>query len=580
MSLIDWIILFATISFIVGYGIWKSRGATNIQSYLRSDNDMKWWTIGLSIMATQASAITFLSTPGQAFNDGMRFVQFYFGLPIAMVIIAIVAIPIYHRLKVYTAYEYLESRFDLKTRSLGAILFLMSRSLAAGMTIYAPAIILALILKWNISLTIIGIGIVVTLYTASGGTKAVAVTQKQQMAVILLGMLAAGIIIVMKFPADISFMDSLHIAGKMGKLNVITSPESFSDFDPKDRYNIWSGLIGGTFLALSYFGTDQSQVQRYLGGKSITESRIGLLFNAIFKVPMQFLILLVGVMLFVFYQFEKAPIFFNELERENIANSAYANDFQQLEARYDSLFVVKQEAIREMLKAKDNNDVQQLDQSGKILMSLESQSKQTRTEGIELIIKNNPSADRNDLDQIFLTFVIKYLPTGLVGLLIAVILSAAMSSTSAELNALATTSLVDIYKRFGKNEKSESHYLNASKRLTLIWGGFAIIFALYADRLGNMIQAVNIIGSLFYPTILGIFVVAFFFKKIGGTAVFWAAIVSEILILIIWALPNLYEEEFAWLDIGFLWYNLIGCVILIILALIIHYLTRTGKEAS
>ena len=559
MSTLDWGVLITTILTIVVYGIWKSRGSSDIRGYLLANKELKWWTIGLSVMATQASAITFLSTPGQAYDDGMRFVQFYFGLPIAIVIISAVAIPIYHKLNVFTAYEYLEKRFDLKTRSMGAILFLAGRSIAAGMTIYAPALILSTLLGWEIQWLCVGIGLVVIVYTVSGGTKAVSVTQKQQMLVILIGMVVAGVILVFNLPPDVSLVDALHIAGKMDKLNVITSPSSLSEFDPKDRYNIWSGIIGGTFLQLSYFGTDQSQVQRYLGGKSIAESRLGLLFNAMFKVPMQFLILFIGVMLFVFFQFERPPMVFNAKERISIENSEYAPRFSELEQTYNQIGEQKEALILEMEADRKAGNESEMREIQNQLRELETQYRSIKAEADELILANNPAADINDKDKVFLTFIINYLPQGLVGLLIAVILSAAMSSTSAELNALATTSVVDIYKRMIRQEGSDRHFLDASRGLTLFWGLSAIVFALFASRLGNLIQAVNIIGSLFYGTILGMFVVAFFMKWVKGTAVFWAACISELLIVAIWILPQWYPDTMGWLDIGFLWYNLIGC---------------------
>ena len=563
MSILDWVVLVTTILAIVTYGIWKSRGSSDIRGYLLANKELKWWTIGLSVMATQASAITFLSTPGQAYDDGMRFVQFYFGLPIAIVIISAVAIPIYHKLNVFTAYEYLEKRFDLKTRTMGAVLFLAGRSIAAGLTIYAPALILSVLLGWEIQWLCVAIGLIVITYTVSGGTKAVSVTQKQQMLVILIGMVVAGVILVFQLPPDVSFIDALHIAGKMDKLNVITSPSSLAEFDPKDRYNIWTGILGGTFLQLSYFGTDQSQVQRYLGGKSITESRLGLLFNAMFKVPMQFLILFVGVMLFVFYQFERPPLVFNSAERESIYQSKFADDFRQLEQDYLILGEQKESLIYEMEAARKGGNEGEMRAKQEELRAIEIEYRTVKQQADKLILGNNRNADINDKDKVFLTFIINNLPQGLVGLLIAVILSAAMSSTSAELNALATTSVVDIYKRMMRREGSDKHFLNASRTLTLFWGLSAIAFALFASKLDNLIQAVNIIGSLFYGTILGIFVVAFFMRWVKGTAVFWAACVSQLVIVVIWLLPQprFFPESMAWLDIGFLWYNPIGCII-------------------
>lgn len=580
MSEIDWLIAIGTTLAIVLYGIWKTRGAQNIRTYLLSDNDVNGWTIGLSIMATQASAITFLSTPGQAYNDGMRFVQFYFGLPLAMVIISAVIIPIYHNLRVYTAYEYLEKRFNLKTRLMGAVLFLLSRSIAAGLTIYAPAVIFAAILDWDTRLTCVLVGILVTLYTVTGGTRAVNVTQKQQMLIILFGMFAAAFIMVGSFPPDISFGDALHIAGKMGKLNTITSPASWAEFDPKDRYNIWAGLIGGTFLSLSYFGTDQSQVQRYLGGSSIAESRYGVLFNAIFKIPMQFLILLVGVMMFVYYQFQAPPLFFNSHEVQLIQESSYSGDFQSLADSLNKVYAQKQVKYRELLgHIEEKRNVETQNVQGE-LIELENKAKGIKQTAKDLIKKNRPQADVNDLDQVFLHFVIHKLPRGIVGLLIAVILAAAMSSASAELNSLATTGLIDVYKRLFVAAADDAHYLRASKLLTLFWGVFAIGFSLFANKLGNMIQAVNIVGSLFYGTILGIFITGFFIRSVKGNAVFWAAVSAEILVVTLWILPQLPNPAFKVLDIGYLWYNLIGCVLVIGISLGIQALFKPQANVS
>ncbi|MFK7926006.1 MAG: sodium:solute symporter [Bacteroidia bacterium] len=564
MSTIDWLIMIGTTLLIVSYGVWKSRGSKDIKGYLLSNKDMKWWTIGISVMATQASAITFLSTPGQGFNDGMRFVQFYFGLPIAMVIIAVVAIPIYHRLNVFTAYEYLETRFDLKTRTLGATLFLLSRSLAAGMTIYAPAIIMATLLDWNIYWTCIGIGLVVIIYTVSGGTKAVSVTQKQQMGMILFGMVVAGVIMVLKLPPEVSFGDAVHIAGKMGKLNIITT-----EFELSDRYNIWSGLFAGTFLYLSYFGTDQSQVQRYLGGKSISEMRIGLLFNAIFKVPMQFLILFLGVMMFVFFQFQQPPIFFNENETQSVLdNPQLASQYEGLQQSWDSIYTAKQGRL--IALADDDQDISTSHADFVEINALQAQYDTVRKEAKALLKANNEFYDDNDSDQVFLTFVLNYLPTGMVGLLIAVILAAAMSSTSAELNALATTTVVDIIRRMFIKEGSDQRFLNISRMTTFAWGILAIGVSLFANQVGNLIQAVNILGSLFYGTILGLFVVAFFFKRIQGTAVFWAGVIVEALTIAAYIMTKIKPE---W-DFGFLWYNLIGCVLVVILASIFQAFDR------
>ncbi|MBT0810266.1 sodium:solute symporter [Litoribacter ruber] len=553
MSNIDWIILFGTLISIVSYGVYKTYGAKDMESYLKGNSDMNWWTIGLSIMATQASAITFLSTPGQAFEDGMRFIQFYFGLPVAMIILSVTFIPLYYRLKVYTAYEFLENRFNLKTRTLAALLFLIQRGLAAGITIYAPSIILSTLLGWNLTWTNILIGVLVIIYTVSGGTKAVSITQKQQMAVMMGGMILAGGFVIYLLP--IKFTEALHVAGKMEKLNIVNF-----EFDLSDRYNFWSGLTGALFLFLSYFGTDQSQVQRYLTGKSLAESRMGLIMNGFLKVPMQFIILFIGVMVFVFYQFYQPPIFFNKVQTENIIGSPYQEDFLLLQDAYDQKFVEKNQDIMAMLeavKAKDENSIRTYQQS---IQQSSLEQEEIRTEVKSLILKNNPAAETRDTDYVFMRFVMDYLPTGVIGLLFAVIFSAAMSSTASELNALGSTTTVDVYKRSIKQEESSVHYMLSSKWFTAIWGVFAIIFATYASLFENLIQAVNLLGSLFYGTILGIFLVGFYMKWVKGNAVFIAALLSEACILIIhW---HNGEELFGVaIDIGFLWYNAIGCLL-------------------
>jgi len=551
MSQIDWILMCSFLIFVAFYGIWKTRGKKDINGYLLADRKTPWYTITLSVMATQASAITFLSTPGQAYVDGMRFVQFYFGLPIAMVILSVTAVPIFHKLKVFTAYEFLEQRFDLKNRTLGSILFLIQRGLAAGFTIFAPALIISVLLGWDVRLTIFMIGGVVIVYTASGGTDAVNKTHVLQMAIITLGMGAAFYMIFRLLPPDISFLDAAHVAGKMGKLNVINLA-----FDWKDRYNIWSGLIGGTFLALSYFGTDQSQVQRYLSGRSVAQSRLGLLANGIVKVPMQFVILFTGAMIFVFFQFVAPPLFFNPVELAHVKSSSYAEAFQKLEAQYDSVHKEKQNHIRDMLDAVETKTDSELNGAVEKLRQSRASESKIREKATELIQKANPDADTNDINYIFLSFVINFLPVGLVGLILAAILSASMSSTSAELNALAAVTVVDIYKRVVKKNASDRHYLIASKLATVFWGIYAINFAMFANRLGSLIEAVNILGSLFYGTILGIFLIAFYFKKIEGHATFVAAIIAELTVLACYFLT----------DIPYLWFNVIGCVLLITLA--------------
>lgn len=512
MELLDWIILISTLLFIVLYGVWKNRTHHSINDYLKGGNQARWWTVGLSVMATQASAITFLSTPGQAYHDGMGFVQFYFGLPFAMLLICLFFIPVYHKLQVYTAYEFLESRFNLRVRTLTAILFLVQRGLAAGITIYAPSIILSVVLGWNLKLLVILVGIMVISYTVIGGTKAVNVTQKQQMFIIFLGMFLAFGFIINRFPEGVGFSEALSIAGNSGKLQVL----DFS-FDLNSRYTFWSGLTGGLFLALSYFGTDQSQVQRYLSGKSVKESQMGLIMNGILKVPMQFFILLVGVMVFVFYQFEPAPLHFNPKAVAAVKTSAQAPAFERLEAEN---LEVQRQLKTALLEKKET------------LKALQNQNLAQRAAAKALITQADPNQESNDKDYVFISFILNYLPTGLIGLLLAVIFSAAMSSTASELNALAATTTVDLYKRNNPN-KSEAHYVLASKGFTLIWGIIALVFAAIGNLFENLIQLVNIIGSVFYGTILGIFLVALFFKSIKGTAVFWAAVLSEIMILIL-----------------------------------------------
>lgn len=553
MNWLDWSVMLGTLAFIVIYGIIKTRGQKNLEGYLRGDSAMPWWTIGLSVMATQASAITFMSTPGQAFDDGMRFVQFYFGLPIAMVIICIVFLPKYYKLKVYTAYEFLESRFDQKTRTLASLLFLTQRGLAAGITIYAPSIILSTILGWDLTLTTLIIGVVVIIYTVSGGTKAVSQTQKLQFTVIMMGMFIVFGLILSMLPENIGFSDSMKIAGKMGKMNIVDWSFNF-----KDRYNIWSGLTGGLFLALSYFGTDQSQVARYISGASLTESRLGLLFNGLLKIPMQFFILLCGIMVFVFYQFTPAPVFFNETTYKKAVQTEYVGELKIQENRYQENFQEKSVAIQSLVKGMKANDEVQIENSTSRINSIQAEEKEIRTEVKAVIKKALPDSETKDTDYVFLGFVLHYLPHGIIGLLLAVIVCAAMSSTSSEINALASTTVIDLYKRNVRSEKSQSHYVFASKGFTIVWGAVVIAFAVFASLFDNLIQAVNILGSLFYGTILGIFLTAFYLKKVGSTAVFISAIIAEAAVV----------TMFFNLDIGFLWYNLIGCGLVMILSVI------------
>lgn len=552
LHLVDWIILSVTLVSIVAYGTYVTRKNANVTDYIKGGNDSKWWTIGLSVMATQASAITFLSTPGQAFHSGMGFVQFYFGLPIAMVIICVVFIPIYHKLKVYTAYEFLEGRFDLKTRSLAAILFLIQRGLAAGITIFAPAIILSAVLGWDLLTLNIIIGFLVIIYTVSGGTKAVNVTQKQQMIIIFIGMLIAFFMIMSQLPANITFTNALEIAGASNKMEVL----DFS-FDLSNRYTVWTGILGGTFLMLSYFGTDQSQVQRYLSGKSVRESQLGLIFNGLLKVPMQFFILLIGVMVFVFYQFNASPLNFNPTVNDAIANSKYISDYQQLEAEHIQIENTKKLLFIDGFQLEEKQQIQDLNERD---LAIKAKSKLI----IDKIDKENTldKIESNDKDYVFIHFILNNLPRGLIGLLLAVILSAAMSSTASELNALASTTAIDLYKRNVKGEKSDAHYVTASKWFTLAWGIVAISIACVANLFENLIELVNIIGSIFYGNVLGIFLLAFFFKKVNGNAVFKAALITQVLICLIFYF-GIYNLEAQGLDpiISYLWLNFIGCIL-------------------
>jgi Na+/proline symporter len=568
MNLIDWIVLFGTILSIVLYGTWKTKGAKNIEGYLKGDNTMKWWMIGVSIMATQASAITFLSTPGQAIEDGMRFIQFYFGLPLAMVIISVTMVPIYYRLKVYTAYEYLETRFDLKTRTLAAILFLILRGLSAGITLFAPALILSTILGWNIFFTTVLIGLLVIIYTVSGGTKAVSLTQRQQMTIIMSGMILAGIIAYRLLPAHISFGDTVQLAGELGKLNIITT-----DFSWSDRFNIWSGLIASTFLFLSYFGTDQSQVGRYLGGKSIKESRMGLIMNGLLKIPMQFVILFIGVLVFVFYLFIQPPIFHNTTLQNQALQTNQSDSLKSLETQYNQIYTQKRMAIDDLVKGIQSNDEALKAQAKVAYADLKLKEDNIRKDVKKQIKEAIPGAKTQDRDYIFLNFVLHYLPHGIIGLLLAVMFSAAMSSMASELNALASTTTIDIYKRSIKPEASALHYLKASKYFTILWALIAMVFATLANFAENLIQFVNIVGSLFYGTILGIFLVAFYIKSIKSNAVFAAALVAEFAVLGCYF--YFYEE------IAFLFYNIIGCVIVVALAILFQVFERTEiKKAA
>lgn len=562
MDYLDWLVLFSTLAFIVIYGYYKTRGSQNVNDYLKGGNQAKWWTIGLSVMATQASAITFLSTPGQAFSSGMGFVQFYFGLPIAMVIVCAVFIPIYHRLKVYTAYEYLEGRFDIKTRTLTAILFLVQRGLAAGITIFAPSIILSAVLGWNLFTLNIIIGALVIIYTVSGGTRAVSITQKQQMAVIFIGMFTAFFLIISYLPADITFTNALKVAGASGKMNIL----DFS-FNFDNRYTFWSGIIGGTFLALSYFGTDQSQVQRYLSGKTVRQSQLGMIFNGLLKVPMQFFILLVGVLVFVFYQFNPTPLNFNPVAQDAAMHSEYSGEYQSLQQKLDTNQKNKAKASLAYVNAENPTEAKSARSE---LVSYNKEDSEIRKAGNDLISKSDKNIETNDKDYVFINFILNNLPRGLIGLLLAVILSAAMSSTASELNSLASTTVVDLYKRNQSEEKSEMHYVKASKWFTLLWGVLAIIVACTANLFDNLIQLVNIIGSIFYGNVLGIFLLAFFIKYVKSRAVFVAAIITQIIVIIGW--------WFNWMP--YLWLNLFGCALVMGIAILLQSFNGNKTEGN
>ncbi len=570
MEVIDWNVLTGTLLFIIIYGVWKTQGNKNVEDYIRGGSQTKWWTIGLSVMATQASAITFLSTPGQAFHDGMGFVQFYFGLPLAMVVICMVFIPMYHRLHVYTAYEFLEQRFDLKTRSLAAILFLIQRGLAAGITIFAPSIILSAVLGWNLKTLNVIIGVSVIIYTVLGGTKAVSVTQKQQMFVIMVGMFIAFFLIMSYLPDDITFGKALKMAGANEKLNIL----DFS-FDPSSRYTFWSGITGGFFLALSYFGTDQSQVQRYLSGKSIRESQLGLIFNGLLKVPMQFFILLVGVMVFIFYQYNPSPLNFNPYANKAVMESEYAGEYRALEQEHKALEEEKRMANEKFSGVIGVKDYDVLISAQNKIQSINKIEKENRKKARTIIEKANPIVETNDKDYVFIHFILHHIPNGIIGLLLAVILSAAMSSTASELNALGTITAIDLYKRNHKGEETQEHYVKASKWFTLAWGIIAIIFASVGSLFDNLIQLVNIIGSVFYGNILGIFLLAFFIKYVRGNSVFIAAIITQLIIFFIYY-KFVYTEE----RLGYLWLNFIGCVLVMVLALIIEVINRTNNEVK
>ncbi len=555
MSGIDWIILVFSLVSIVAYGIYKTKGVKNQESFLKGDNQARWWAVCFGVMATQASGITFISTPGQGFSDGLQFVQFYLGLPIAMLIISLVFIPRFFKAGIYTAYEFLENRFDLKTRLLTSLLFLIQRGLSAGITLYAPSIILNALFGWSFKLMVAITGLMVIIYTVSGGVKAVSKTQTIQMSIMLLGMALIFIIILFKLPG-LSIDQAFKVAGWSGKMNAINF-----HFDLADRYNFWSGIIGGAFIALAYFGTDQSQVQRYLGGQSIAQSKLGLIMNGIIKVPMQFFILLTGVMVFVFYQFNQSPAFFNKQVEDRVLNSNFSNQYKEKQAALTAVFQEKLSIQNDLLK----NVTPDIQSSRNRLDVLNAQELSLREESKDIIKQALPGTETNDRDYVFLHFVLNYLPKGLIGLLLAVVFSATMSSTSAEITALSTTTYIDWFKRLKKsNAVPATGSVNIIRMFTILWGVIAICFAMYAGLFENLIQFVNIIGSLFYGTILGIFLAAFFLKNVSGTAVFMAAIISEAVVI--------YLYNFS--SIGFLWYNLIGCGLVMLGAFILSFIWK------
>jgi len=564
MRPLDWAVLLAALAGIVLYGVWKGRRTRDLDDFLVADRRMRWHTVALSIMATQASAITFLSTPGQAFTDGMRFVQVYLGLPVAMVILCATAVPVYHRLKVYTAYEYLEGRFDLKTRTLAALLFLALRGLSTGVSIYAPSIILSVIMGWDIRLVILIIGASVMLYASMGGARAVDNTNFLQFLIIIGGMIVAFLTVVKLLPPDVSFLEATHVAGKLGRLNAI----DFS-FDVKNQYNFWSGLIGGCFLALAYFGADQSQVQRYLTGESIAQSRLGLLFNGLVKVPMQFFILFIGATVFAFYQFTQPPIFFNPVAAERARASAHGPQFRALETDYAAAFGAKQLAARGYINALRSNDAGATARASDELNAAQKRANAVRDSAVEIIKEfdakpSDPNYKPSDANYVFLNFVTHYLPAGIVGLVLAAVFFASMSSTASEWSALAATTVVDVLRRLVKRDAGERFYFVSSKLATVFWGAFAITFAQYAGQLGSLVEAVNRLGSLFYGTLLGIFLLAFYFKRVTGTAAFAGAAFGETAVV----------ACFMFTKIAFLWYNVVGALVVVAAALLVNPLTK------
>lgn len=561
MRPLDWVVLVGSLASIIAYGLYRGRGSNTVDRYLLAGKTMPWYAMALSIMATQASAITFISTTGQSYVDGMRFVQFYFGMPLAMVMLSATAVPIFHRAKVYTAYEYLENRFDAKTRGLASLIFLMQRGLSVGLTFYAPAIVLSVIFGWPDRLTTLIIGITVVLYTVTGGIRTVTWTDVQQMLVIFFGLVVALVMIVILLPKQVSFLDAMHLAGSAGKLNAVTF-----HFDWDDRYNLWSGLIGGMFLALSYFGCDQSQVQRYLTGKSIAQSKLSLLFTAMAKIPMQFFILFIGAMVFVFYIFEAPPLVFQRAEYQRIQRPELHARYEPLAARYQDAWERRREAALAMVEARRNHDPRAGDEAVTRYRRAEQDVNAARRQGANLVSATGGEKGFSDTNYIFLSFVTRYLPAGIVGLVIAVILAATMSSSSGEINSLATVSVVDIYRRHFRKQASDHHYVTASRVATAFWGAYAVAFAGFGKHLGSLIEAVNIVGSLFYGSLLGVFVLAFFFKRVNGTGAFVGMLAGEAAIF----------AAFLFTGISFLWYNVIGCVVVIATGVAVSAVSPAG----
>ena len=565
MSPLDWAVLIAALAFFVGYGVWKSQGDRNLDDFLIAGKTMSWPMVMLSVMATQASAITFLSTPGQGYADGMRFVQFYFGLPLAMIVLCVTAIPIFHRLRVFTAYQYLEDRFDAKTRSLAAGLFLLQRGLAVGLTIYAPSLILSVILDWDVRYTCMLLGALAVAYTAWGGSRAVSHTHALQFTIILATMAVAAALLWNAMPGGLTPGEALGAAGAFGRMNALELR-----FDPNDRYNLWSGLIGGFFLQLAYFGTDQSQVGRYLTGSSVAQSRLGLLMNGLVKIPMQLVILGVGVLVFVFYAFITPPLFFNPASRAAVTAGPHAVEWRVLEERHEAVAAERRESLIELIEAQRVRDAGREAAARVALREDQAEIERTRGEAVELIARTRPDAPRNDTNYIFLTFVLAHLPTGLIGLVFAAIFAASMNSTAAELNALTSTTVVDVVQRVRPAAaKKEGGTLGLSRLVTVGWAIFAVLFAQYVSRLGSLIEAVNILGSLFYGTILGIFLTAFYAKRVGGTAVFAGALVAQVVVVLC----------FAFTRISFLWYNLIACLLVVGIGLALSFLRPRPRPA-